>query len=99
MVRKDAEADGDVPSTKPLEQEPLLAARIMIEDCMCLLLDVDDVDRMLTAGERGEIERMGDALLQRRQELMVWDVLHRLLGMFCHVYDTNAGIAFLGVLQ
>ena len=31
---------------RPLEQEPLLAARIMIEDCMCLLLDVDDIDRM-----------------------------------------------------
>ena len=32
--------------SKPLEQEPLLAARIVIEDCMCLLLDVDDIDRV-----------------------------------------------------
>lgn len=33
------------PPAKPLEQEPLLAARIMVEDCMNLLLDVDDIDR------------------------------------------------------
>ncbi len=31
---------------RPLEQEPLLAARIMVEDCMNLLLDLDDVDRL-----------------------------------------------------
>ncbi|GLC41004.1 hypothetical protein PLESTB_000953200 [Pleodorina starrii] len=30
---------------RSLEQEPFLAARIMIEDCMNLLLDVDDIDR------------------------------------------------------
>ena len=33
---------------RPLEQEPLLAARIMIEDVMNLLLDVDDIDRLST---------------------------------------------------
>ncbi|GIL62213.1 hypothetical protein Vafri_16482 [Volvox africanus] len=33
-------------SARPLEQEPLLAARIMVEDCMNLLLDVDDIDRL-----------------------------------------------------
>ena len=32
---------------RPLDQEPLLAARIMIEDCMNLIMDVDDVDRLL----------------------------------------------------
>ncbi|KAG9148891.1 hypothetical protein Leryth_022734 [Lithospermum erythrorhizon] len=32
---------------KPLEQEPMLAARIMVEDGVCLLLDVDDIDRFL----------------------------------------------------
>lgn len=71
VVRKDAEGGGEAPSTKPLEQEPLLAARIMIEDCMCLLLDVDDVDRMLTAGEAHELQSMGNALLHRRRELLV----------------------------
>ncbi|KAK6142401.1 hypothetical protein DH2020_022749 [Rehmannia glutinosa] len=34
-------------SEKPLEQEPMLAARITIEDGLCLLLDVDDIDRTL----------------------------------------------------
>lgn len=34
-------------SGKPLEQEPMLAARITIEDGMCLLLEVDDIDRLL----------------------------------------------------
>jgi len=33
----------------PLDQEPQLAARIVIEDCMCLLLDVDDIDRVWAA--------------------------------------------------
>ncbi|KAH9604718.1 hypothetical protein KSS87_013021 [Heliosperma pusillum] len=32
---------------KPLDQEPMLAARVTIEDCLCLLLDVDDIDRLL----------------------------------------------------
>eukprot|EP00775_Hariotina_reticulata_P007112 gene7112-7326_t len=36
-------------STRPLEQEPMLAARIMIEDCMLLLSDVEDIDRMFAA--------------------------------------------------
>eukprot|EP00873_Tetraselmis_striata_P017234 jgi/Tetstr1/437498/TSEL_026177.t1 len=31
---------------KPLEEEPMLAARIMVEDCMCLLLDLDDIERL-----------------------------------------------------
>ncbi|XP_073141515.1 protein PAT1 homolog 2-like [Henckelia pumila] len=34
-------------SEKPLEQEPMLAARVTIEDGLCLLLDVDDIDRIL----------------------------------------------------
>ena len=40
---------------RPLEQEPLLAARIMIEDCMNLLLDVEDIDRLCTAGPPGQL--------------------------------------------
>ncbi|KAK4484331.1 hypothetical protein RD792_006908 [Penstemon davidsonii] len=32
---------------KPLEQEPMLAARVTIEDGLSLLLDVDDIDRLL----------------------------------------------------
>jgi DNA topoisomerase 2-associated protein PAT1 len=40
---------------RPLDQEPLLAARIMIEDCMCLILDVLDIDQILVAGAGGEL--------------------------------------------
>jgi len=35
--------------SRPLEQEPMLAARIMVEDCMLLLCDVEDIDRMFAA--------------------------------------------------
>ncbi|KAJ0631452.1 hypothetical protein HanLR1_Chr17g0654121 [Helianthus annuus] len=34
-------------SDRPLEQEPMFAARITVEDCLCVLLDVDDIDRLL----------------------------------------------------
>lgn len=36
-------------TARPLEQEPLLAARMLIEDCLNLLLDVDDIDRRFKA--------------------------------------------------
>ena len=39
----------EVAPARPLEQEPLLAARIMIEDCMCLILDVLDIDQIFVA--------------------------------------------------
>ncbi|KAK9831530.1 hypothetical protein WJX81_006306 [Elliptochloris bilobata] len=41
--------EGAAQEQKPrraLEDEPLLAARIVVEDCLCLLLDVDDIDRL-----------------------------------------------------
>jgi hypothetical protein len=47
-------ADAAAAPSKPLEQEPLLAARIMIEDCMALLLDVEDIDRIFVAAGGGE---------------------------------------------
>lgn len=34
-------------TVRPLEQEPMFAARVTIEDGLCLLLDVDDIDRLL----------------------------------------------------
>ncbi|KAI3728568.1 hypothetical protein L6452_17206 [Arctium lappa] len=54
-------------SEKPLEQEPMLAARITIEDGLCLLLDVDDIDRLLqfTQPQDG-----GSQMRQRRQILL-----------------------------
>eukprot|EP00878_Enallax_costatus_P006293 GHUV01006597.1.p1 GENE.GHUV01006597.1~~GHUV01006597.1.p1 ORF type:complete len:1003 (+),score=344.92 GHUV01006597.1:780-3788(+) len=43
------EGAGQQVKARPLEQEPMLAARIMIEDCMLLLSDVEDIDRMFAA--------------------------------------------------
>lgn len=57
-------SDGD-PQVKRLDQEPALAARIMIEDCMALILDVQDVDRIFIASGGVGIENK-DALKQRR---------------------------------
>ena len=53
---EEGEAGGQARAAqRPLEQEPLLAARIMIEDCMNLLLDVEDIDRLCTAGPPGAL--------------------------------------------
>ncbi|KAJ4837137.1 hypothetical protein Tsubulata_047017, partial [Turnera subulata] len=52
---------------KPLEQEPMLAARVMIEDGLCLLLDVDDIDRFL---EFNQLQDSGSQLRRRRQVLL-----------------------------
>ncbi|RWR81884.1 protein PAT1 1-like protein [Cinnamomum micranthum f. kanehirae] len=54
-------------SEKPLEQEPMLAARITIEDGLCLLLDVDDIDRLL---QFNQPQDGGSQLRQRRQVLL-----------------------------
>ncbi|XP_022135286.1 protein PAT1 homolog 1 isoform X2 [Momordica charantia] len=51
---------------KPLEQEPMLAARVTIEDGHCLLLDVDDIDRFL---QFNQFQDSG-ALRRRRQVLL-----------------------------
>jgi DNA topoisomerase 2-associated protein PAT1 len=57
--------------SRRLDQEPMLAARIMIEDCMALILDVQDIDRIFTAAASSghPIENEG-ALRQRRILLM-----------------------------
>ncbi|KAK9063864.1 hypothetical protein SSX86_017736 [Deinandra increscens subsp. villosa] len=54
-------------SEKPLEQEPMLAARIMIEDGLCVLLDVDDIDRLLQSTQQQD---GGSQARQRRQILL-----------------------------
>ncbi|KAL2631220.1 hypothetical protein R1flu_015906 [Riccia fluitans] len=56
-----------VPQHRPLEQEPMLAARIAIEDGLCLLLDVDDIDRILAVSQPPD----GGALLRRRRQLLL----------------------------
>ncbi|EPS71565.1 hypothetical protein M569_03193, partial [Genlisea aurea] len=54
-------------SMKPLEQEPMLAARMIIEDGISILLDVDDIDRFL---EFNQLPDGGAHLRQRRQALL-----------------------------
>ncbi|KAK9274744.1 hypothetical protein L1049_021995 [Liquidambar formosana] len=54
-------------SEKPLEQEPMLAARVAIEDGLCLLLDVDDIDRFL---QFNQLQDAGTQLRRRRQGLL-----------------------------
>ena len=56
--------------SKPLEEEPLLAARIVIEDCMCLLLDVDDIDRVMKHRFTGREDAQSNALRHRRNVLL-----------------------------
>lgn len=52
---------------KPLDEEPLLAARVYIEDGNNLLLDVDDIDRFL---EFSQLQDGGNQLRQKRQALL-----------------------------
>lgn len=54
-------------SEKPLEQEPMLAARITIEDCLCLLLDVDDIDRLLQYSQPPD----GGTQLRRKRQILL----------------------------
>ncbi|XP_071685583.1 protein PAT1 homolog 1-like [Rutidosis leptorrhynchoides] len=54
-------------SEKHLEQEPMFAARIMIEDGLSVLLDVDDVDRLLKSTQPQD---GGSHARQRRQILL-----------------------------
>lgn len=54
-------------ASKSLDQEPMLAARITIEDGLCLLLDVDDIDRLLHFSKQPD---GGLQLRNRRQALL-----------------------------
>lgn len=54
-------------SEKPLEQEPMLAARVTIEDGLYILLDVDDIDRFL---QFNQLQDGGIQLKQKRQGLL-----------------------------
>ena len=67
MQEEDTGEEDGRAKPKPLDQEPQLAARIVIEDCMCLLLDVDDIDRVWAAsGGQRDDEHL---LRQRRYPL------------------------------
>ncbi|KAJ7960190.1 protein PAT1-like 1-like [Quillaja saponaria] len=54
-------------SEKPLDQEPMLAARITIEDGLCLLLDIDDIDRLLQFNQPHD----GGVQLRRRRQMLL----------------------------
>ncbi|CAI9759910.1 unnamed protein product [Fraxinus pennsylvanica] len=54
-------------SEKPLEQEPMLAARVTIEDGLCLLLDVDDIDRTLKFSQSQD----GGSQLRRKRHILL----------------------------
>ncbi|XP_073022140.1 protein PAT1 homolog 1-like [Primulina eburnea] len=54
-------------SEKPLEQETMLAARVTIEDGLCLLLDVDDIDRILQFSQPHD---GGNQLRRKRHTLL-----------------------------
>lgn len=57
-------------SEKPLEQEPMLAARVAIEDGICLLLDVDDIDRFLQFNQLPD----GGVHYKRRRQALLEDL-------------------------
>jgi DNA topoisomerase 2-associated protein PAT1 len=65
---------GGKKSTAPsrrLDQEPMLAARIMIEDCMALILDVQDIDRIFTAAASSGQPIENEAALRQRRTLLM----------------------------
>ncbi|CAF2207183.1 hypothetical protein HID58_028086 [Brassica napus] len=60
--------DSDNKATdKPLDEEPMLAARVCIEDGLNLLLDVDDIDRFL---QFSQLHDGGNQLKQKRHALL-----------------------------
>nr|XP_016438159.1 PREDICTED: protein PAT1 homolog 1-like [Nicotiana tabacum] len=54
-------------SERPLEQEPMLAARITIEDGFYLLTEVDDIDRLLQFSQPQD----GGAQLKRKRQILL----------------------------
>ncbi|KAL1810884.1 hypothetical protein DCAR_0622986 [Daucus carota subsp. sativus] len=54
-------------SERPLEQEPMLAARITIEDGLRVLLDVEDIDRFLQYSQPQD----GGSQLRRRRQILL----------------------------
>lgn len=59
--------NSDQISERPLEQEPMLAARITIEDCLRVVLDVDDIDRLLQFSQPQD----GGTQLRRRRHILL----------------------------
>ncbi|KAK8507755.1 hypothetical protein V6N13_140500 [Hibiscus sabdariffa] len=62
-----ADGGSEQKTEKPLEQEPMLAARITIEDALGLLFDVDDIDRLIQCNQHQD----GGAQLRRRRQILL----------------------------
>ena len=56
-----------------LEDEPLLAARIVVEDCLNVLLDLDDIDRLWV---NSPVPRDDKAHLAKRRADLLEVTLH-----------------------
>ncbi|CAL1385845.1 unnamed protein product [Linum trigynum] len=54
-------------SDTPLEKEPMLAARVTVEDGLALLIDVDDIDRYLLFNQPAD----GGVQLRRRRQILL----------------------------
>lgn len=59
-------ADGSH-DVRPLEKEPMLAARVTVEDALCLLLEVDDIDRLLQSSQAQD----NNFQLKRRRQVLL----------------------------
>uniref|UniRef100_A0ACD5TF57 Uncharacterized protein n=2 Tax=Avena sativa TaxID=4498 RepID=A0ACD5TF57_AVESA len=72
LLEVDTAASGDglydhKSSTRSLEKEPMLAARITVEDGLCLLLDVNDIDRLLQSSQAQD----NSFQLRRRRQVLL----------------------------
>ncbi|CAN0890628.1 Protein PAT1 homolog 1 [Linum grandiflorum] len=54
-------------SERPLEKEPMLAARVTVEDGLSLLIDVDDIDRYLLFNQPQD----GGVQLRRKRQILL----------------------------
>ena len=67
-----ADADlSDIANATPLETHPRVALRLMLEDGLCLLADVDDCDRLLMKASSGASSGIDVATLMRRKTLLL----------------------------
>ena len=70
VLQEVAPEQGDAPKEgrRRLEDEPLLAARIVVEECLNCLLDLDDIDRMWVNSAAPRNDKA--ELQQRRSDLL-----------------------------
>jgi DNA topoisomerase 2-associated protein PAT1 len=67
----DAAGLSDAANAAPLETHPRVALRLMLEDGLCLLADVDDCDRLLVSAGGGASSGADAATLMRRKTLLL----------------------------